>query len=159
MTGLQRYKSLWLAAALFLSAANAGCEEVWNPQRLEKGRLVFERRQVFVQVEIADTAEERAVGLMHREELAADAGMLFVFADEKIRGVWMKNTHIPLDILFISTSGEIVSWLEHVVPCVSDDCEVYYSAAPAGYMLEVNAGFVAHWSIEQGDKVSVFVRR
>ena len=159
MNGLQRHKPVWLMFVLFLSVTNAVSKEEQNSQRLETGQLIFERRQVSVRVEIADTAEERAQGLMHRQELAADAGMLFVFAGEAIRGVWMKNTPIPLDILFISTAGEIVSWLQHVSPCVVDDCEVYYSEVPAGYMLEVNAGFIAHWSIRRGDKVSVFVRR
>ena len=159
MTGLKRYKPVWLMFVLLLSVTNATGKEEQNSQRLETGRLVFERRQIAVQVEIANTAQKRAQGLMHRQELAADAGMLFVFAGEAIRGVWMKNTPIPLDILFISTAGEIVSWLQHVQPCVDDDCEVYYSAVPAAYMLEVNAGFIAHWSIKQGDKVFLVVRR
>ena len=148
-----------LAFCLILVTIGEGCKDAPNIERLATGQLNFERSQIVVQVEIADTEKKRAQGLMHRQELADDAGMLFVFAGEAIRGVWMKNTHIPLDILFLSAKGEIVSWLQHVSPCVADDCEVYHSAVPAGYMLEVNAGFIAHWSIRLGDKVSVFIQR
>ncbi|MGR9114652.1 MAG: DUF192 domain-containing protein, partial [Gammaproteobacteria bacterium] len=143
------------ALAVFLSAMNAGTVEARDSAQLETGLLIFDRGQVLVQVEVADTPETRALGLMHRDELAADSGMLFVFPEEKIHGVWMKNTHIPLDIIFLSAEGEIVSWLQNVPPCVVEDCEIYRSAAPSRYMLEVNAGFIKHWSIRQDDKVSI----
>ncbi|PKM13469.1 MAG: hypothetical protein CVV13_01455 [Gammaproteobacteria bacterium HGW-Gammaproteobacteria-3] len=137
-----------------MMAINA-CKDTRQPYRTAQTRLLFERQGIRLQVEVADTEKAWARGLMQREELAADAGMLFVFPDDAVRGVWMKNTLIPLDILFISATGEVVSWLQHVPPCVSDDCEAYYSSKPVRYMLEVNAGFIRRASIRRGDKIIV----
>ncbi len=97
-------------------------------------------------VEIADTIEERAFGLMHRTALEKNHGMLFVFEDMQQRIFWMKNTKIPLDIIFIDASGKIVDIKENFEPCVVDNCEKYYSK-PTMYALEVNAGFVEEHSI------------
>ena len=92
-----------------------------------------------------------ATGRIHRNQID-----LSVNDPDGIRGVWMKNTLIPLDILFLSADGKVLSFLQHVSPCSSGVCEVYYSESPARYMLELNAGFVRHWRIERGDKVSLF---
>lgn len=107
---------------------------------------------ISVFVEIADEIDEQAIGLMYRTELAWDSGMLFVFSDEKQRVFWMKNTKIPLDIIFVDESGMIVDIKENFEPCVVDDCEKYYSL-PALYALEVNAGFVAENEIGVGDSL------
>ena len=105
-----------------------------------------------VLVEIADSIDEQAIGLMYRTELAADHGMLFVFEQEEPRIFWMRNTKIPLDIIFVDASGTIVDTKENFEPCVVDDCEKYYSK-PALYALEVNAGFVAEKGIIVGDSI------
>ena len=152
MRALQHFK---LVSLLFgLLTAEAVSEGIPNKARPEQAQLLFDRAQANIRVEVVDTPEERAKGLMNREELAAGSGMLFVFPDDKVRGVWMKNTLIPLDILFMSADGRVLSLLQRVPPCKADDCDVYYSAAPARYMLEVNAGFIDHWAIEPGDKIT-----
>lgn len=92
-------------------------------------------------VEVADDASERARGLMFREHLAEDAGMLFVFAEEQPLAFWMKNTFIPLDILYIAANGSIVSWTT-MTPCEVEPCKSYPSLALAKYALEVPAGVV-----------------
>lgn len=148
-----------LTLGLLLLATDAVSEEIQNTERSELAQLVFDRLRHAIRVEIADTAEERARGLMYRKDLAADSGMLFVFPEEKIHGVWMKNTLIPLDILFMSAEGRVVSSLKNVLPCKVDACDIYRSEGPSRYMLEVNAGFIDHWAIQQGDKISVFVQR
>lgn len=103
--------------------------------------------QVSFFVEIADDAAERTTGLMFRETLAEDAGMLFVFEQEQSLAFWMKNTLIPLDILYFAANGEMVSWTT-MVPCTADPCETYPSAGPAQYALEVPAGVVQTQGIE-----------
>ncbi len=108
--------------------------------------------EVEIVVEIADSIDEQAFGLMHRTELAHDHGMLFVFEDEKQRIFWMKNTEIPLDILFIDQNRTIVDVKENFEQCISEDCEKYYSL-PAMYVLEVNAGFVEEYKIVLGNIV------
>ncbi len=107
-----------------------------------------------VQVEIADSAEEHAIGLMFRTELADNSGMLFVFDDMQQRGFWMKNTKIPLDIIFIDSEGVIVDIKENFQPCTTEECGRYYSK-PAQYALEVNAGFVAENSVEIGNIIII----
>jgi uncharacterized membrane protein (UPF0127 family) len=101
-------------------------------------------------VEIADDIDEQALGLMYRTAMEENHGMLFVFSDEKQRVFWMKNTKIPLDIIFVDTNGIIVDIKENFEPCIVSDCEKYYSK-PALYALEVNAGFVAEYEITVGD--------
>ncbi len=108
--------------------------------------------EIPITVEIADSIDEQAIGLMHRTELAEDHGMLFVFSDEKQRVFWMKNTKIPLDIIFVDSAGTIVDIKENFEPCVVDDCEKYYST-PAMYALEMNAGFVAEKGIALNDLI------
>ena len=104
-------------------------------------------------VEIADTAELREFGLMQRTTLNENAGMLFVYPDEDIRGVWMKNTLLALDVLFLSESGKIVSMLRNLQPCRQVPCSIYTSQYKARYMLEVNAGFIDRHAIKIGQDV------
>lgn len=104
-------------------------------------------------VEIADTAELREFGLMQRTTLDENAGMLFVYPDENIRGVWMKNTLLALDVLFLSESGKIVSMLRNLQPCRQAPCSIYTSQYKARYMLEVNAGFIDRRTIKIGQDV------
>lgn len=114
--------------------------------------LITATSEIPVSVEIADEMNEQTIGLMYRTELALDHGMLFLFSEEKQRVFWMKNTKIPLDIIFVDGSGRIVDIKENFEPCVVSDCEKYYSL-PALYALEVNAGFVAENKIGVGDSL------
>jgi len=104
-------------------------------------------------VEIADTRALREYGLMHREQLDENKGMLFVYPDQDLRGVWMKNTLLALDILFLSADHKIVSMLPNLTPCRRDPCPAFTSGVPAQYMLEVNAGFIDRHKIEIGQEV------
>jgi uncharacterized protein len=109
--------------------------------------------QVFV--EIADDPEESARGLMFREYLPWNSGMLFPFHDEQPRTFWMKNTFIPLDMIFIDRSSKIVDIRENVPPCTQDECPTYPSMEPAQFVLEVNAGFVQENGIMIGDQLGL----
>jgi uncharacterized membrane protein (UPF0127 family) len=108
--------------------------------------------EVSVHVEIARTRAELSRGLMWRTELDADAGMLFVFADSAPRSFWMKNTPLPLDILFIDERGSVVSVAASTSPYSEAPIR---SAGPARFVLEVNAGFAAKHGIGPGARVEI----
>ena len=105
-------------------------------------------------VELAVTPEEKAKGLMHREYLDENKGMLFIFEDEKAPSFWMKNTLIPLDMIFINSDNKIVDILV-AEPCKKDPCKSYTPKADAKYVLEVNAGFSERHNAKIGDEVSL----
>ncbi len=100
-------------------------------------------------VELATTPEEQAQGLMFREHLADDAGMLFIFSEPKVLSFWMKNTLLPLDIIFFDADGKFVSSAT-MTPCTEEPCQTYPSAGEAAYALEVNVGYVEKNSVGPG---------
>jgi YVTN family beta-propeller protein len=107
-------------------------------------------------VEVADDPDETMRGLMFRKHLAWNAGMLFAFPNEEPRTFWMKNTLIPLDMIFVDSNLKIVNIKENVPPCGQvDECPLYPSQEPAQYVLEVNAGFVQENGITIGDQLDV----
>lgn len=101
-------------------------------------------------VELATTPEAQAQGLMKRTAMAEDTGMLFVFDEEQERWFWMKDTYLPLDMLFIRSDGRISSIHEDAIP---GDLNSIYSGGPVMAVLEVNAGTVQRLSIQPGDIV------
>jgi uncharacterized protein len=109
-------------------------------------------------VELADNEAERERGLMFRKELPEGQGMLFDFHREQQVGFWMKNTLIPLDMIFIAGDGRIVS-IAHSAKPLSED--VIYSKAPVRAVLEVIGGTARRLGIEPGDRVAkpIFNRR
>ncbi len=104
------------------------------------------------QIEIADTPEAREKGLMFRESMPLDQGMLFVFDREAPVAFWMKNTLIPLDMLFIRADGTIIN----IYPMARPHDETPIPArAPVRYVLEINGGVAAMLGIRAGDKVTL----
>jgi len=103
-------------------------------------------------IEVADTPELRERGLMFRRELAADSGMLFIHDDMYPIAYWMKNTYIPLDILYFDDQKKLVSAQLNVLPCGEQaQCPIYPSAGPAQYVLEINAGLAESLKLKPGD--------
>lgn len=102
-------------------------------------------------VEFADTPERRAVGLMHRQSMAADHGMLFDFKVDAPVAMWMRNTRIPLDMLFIARNGRIVNIAERAVPFSETTIP---SKGPVRAVLELNGGTAARLGIKAGDHVT-----
>ena len=110
-----------------------------------------------VDVETAVTSEQKAEGLMFRESLPENQGMLFIFNQEEYRSFWMKDTSIPLDIIFIDSEGFIVN-IEEADPepgVTGYELENYTSEEPVKYVLEVNQGFSEDNGIEEGDQVLI----
>jgi len=105
-------------------------------------------------VEIADSAEAQHRGLMYRESLAADRGMLFVYPDAALRSFWMKNTRIPLDILYFDTDYRLVSVIHSAPPCLDDPCPDYPSQRPTRYVLELNGGTAIRLGVRLGDRLT-----
>lgn len=102
-------------------------------------------------IEIADDDAERARGLMFRDAMDADHGMLFIHEAQGPLAYWMKNTRIPLDILYFDDAHKLVSMQRDVPPCsLGDQCPPYPSAAPARYVLELNAGEAQKLKLETG---------
>jgi uncharacterized membrane protein (UPF0127 family) len=102
-----------------------------------------------ISVEIADTRGLRERGLMNRDSLPADYGMLFVYPDEMIRSFWMRNTRIPLDIAFIDRNGSIIN-IEQMQAQTDDNT---LSAGPAMYALEMNLGWFEAHDVGPGDRL------
>ena len=107
-------------------------------------------REVVFQVEIADTPAKREMGLQYRRELASDHGMIFLFAAESPQTFWMKNTPIPLDMVFINREHKIVGVVEQAVPFSLDSRSV---GVPSQFVLEINGGLAKKLGIETGDSV------
>jgi uncharacterized protein len=102
-------------------------------------------------VELATSPEQMTQGLMFRQSLAPDAGMLFDYQTPSMATMWMKNTLIPLDMLFVDVKGHIVNIHERAVP---GSLDVIAAAAPVRAVIELNGGTAARLGIRPGDRVS-----
>lgn len=107
------------------------------------------------EVELAVTREERGQGLMHRGALAPNQGMLFVYPGPQIVSFWMKQTLIPLDILFFDREGRLVQFFEDVQPCRVSPCKTYTNTEPAQYVLELPAGSAKNIRLTVGNSFEI----
>ncbi|MDO8736229.1 MAG: DUF192 domain-containing protein [Thermoleophilia bacterium] len=149
-----------MLAAVLLIGWNSGCgnstdgtspaSAISSAESLD-ARVIFhasDGHEAELKVEVARTEEERATGLMNREELDADSGMIFVW-DKPVRGgFWMKDTYIPLSIAFIAEGGAIVDIQE----MKAQDPTVHVSKKPYIYAVEANKAWFADHGIKIGDR-------
>ena len=119
-------------------------------QAQPKVKIETAQGEVSFQVEVAATSEKREVGLMYRRELPADRGMLFIFPAERVNSFWMKNTPIPLDMIFIGHERKIVGIVHETVPFSLDGRSV---SVPSQYVLEINGGLSRRYGFKAGDGV------
>lgn len=103
-----------------------------------------------VRVEIAENEVSRTQGLMGRQTMAEDQGMLFIFPTEEYRSFWMANTPLPLDIIYVNAAREVVTIQRNTVPYSEESVP---STRPATYVVEVNAGYADRHGIAEGDRV------
>jgi uncharacterized membrane protein (UPF0127 family) len=108
--------------------------------------------EVAVRVRVARTEGQRRRGLMYVQSLPPDDGMLFVFQEDEVQGFWMKNTLIPLDMIFISKDLEVVGVVENAEPMTTEERGV---DAESRYVLEVNGGYARAKGIGPGTKVEL----
>lgn len=134
-------RQVTIAIAMFLCASCFSAE----PQVELKG-------QRFI-VELATTPEDQALGLMFRDSMADNHGMLFLFPSAATRSFWMKNTRIPLDIFYFDENLKLVSVAQNASPCRVEQCPLYPSAGPARYVLELNAGKALELDARPGDEL------
>lgn len=106
------------------------------------------------EVEVSDNVMERTQGLMFRNSLDENKGMLFIFPEPGIYGFWMKNTLIPLDIIWINSNLEVVYISKNTQPC-QDTCNSIILDKESLYVLEINANLTDKYSIKVGDKVEI----
>ena len=106
------------------------------------------------EVEVAADEASRTRGLMFRDAMADDHGMLFVFEREQPLAFWMKNTRIPLDILYFDDELRLVS-ISSAPPCTTPQCPSYPSAGPARFTLELNVGTARKLGVATGDVLEI----
>ena len=104
-----------------------------------------------IDIELAQNESQRQLGLMYRDTLAENQGMLFVFDNEEARAFWMKNTILSLDMIFVNAHNEIVTIHKYTTPYSE---ETYESTGPAKYVIEVNAGYADKRKISVGEHIS-----
>ena len=125
---------------------------------IAEGPYVKLKGQRFL-VELAETQEKQALGLMFRDSMPQDHGMLFIFPGETRRSFWMKNTRMPLDIFYFDSNLALVSVSENTPPCRTRQCPAYPSDGPAKYVLELNAGKAAELGVKSGDVLELHLDR
>ncbi len=143
-----------IPVAFLLPLLTAGVLASAAQSRLPRGRAVFPDATT-VSIDIADTEPVRERGLMFREHLAPNEGMIFVFPGSGYYPFWMKNTLIPLDMLWLDAHGRIVSIARSVPPCKADPCPSYPPDANAWYVIEVTSGFSRQHGLKVGDVVKL----
>ena len=148
----------WMLISGLLISCGDNTQE---PQEVETAEIVFEKEGELyllkagdtikqIDIEVASTSYEQETGLMYRDSMEDDQGMLFIYSSAAPRSFYMKNTRIPLDILFYGSDSTLVSYKENATPY--DETSIP-SNAPAQFILELNAGKIQEWGIETGDKM------
>ena len=112
-----------------------------------------------IMVEVADSPSQRLKGLMFRESIPEDYGMLFVFDAEQVQAMWMKNTLIHLDIIFLNRHRQVIDIYHDVPPCRSDPCETYVSSSPAKFALELKGNRAGQLKLKIGDTLFFILNR
>lgn len=150
----------WLLGFILL-ALLAGCSLLWSPDSESResaqtlpvtAELVL--GETVIELEVARTPEEQAQGLMFRSQLPPDRGMLFDFDSPRVARFWMKNTLIPLDMIFLR-QGEIKAVLPQIPPCRLDPCPVYGPWDEVDQVLELGAGEAARLGLEPGARLQI----
>lgn len=146
---MRKKTSLFFLAWLVMMGLLSSC----NSEDLREVEIFSSRDGALIhkfKVEIADDPGERTLGLMYRKELGPDRGMLFIFPEEVTGSFWMKNTLIPLDIIFIGSDRKIISIAARAAPQTTTSRE---PGGPYRYVLEINGGRAAKLGIASGDTV------
>ncbi|MUP46746.1 DUF192 domain-containing protein [Gramella sp. BOM4] len=157
--GYSTLLTLALTCGLFFTS----CEDEKKPEEIETEEISFTKEGelylikasgdtiVELDIELAETAYEHQTGLMYREGMENDQGMLFVYNDERVRSFYMKNTYFSLDILYFAGDSTFVSSQVNTTPL---DETSLPSEGSTQFVLEVNGGLSSDWDLGEGDKIS-----
>ena len=146
----RRLRGTAVMAAAFLAA---GVLAFCRAPEQDRFVRVFFADGSSITAELAVTDEERALGLMFREKVRPDQGMLFVFDEEGVHPFWMKNTLVPLDILWLGPDRRIIHIAADVPPCKAEPCPTYGPDRPASFLLELKAGGARARGLKPGDRL------
>ena len=139
---------LWTACG---AAGNPGkTAAAPSPTPTPAGSTVEMPSGAVYRVEVARTPEEQAQGLMYRESLAPRAGMIFLFGEPAVHKFWMKNTMIPLDMIWMDGTGKVVFVSANTPPCQADPCPSYGPDAPIASVLEIAGGMAEKEAVKPG---------
>ena len=142
------YSVLFITMVVLLTCVD--CLPAKTLQTDSKSFAIINTQKVFLAV--ADTEEKRTRGLMYIDSLKENQGMVFLFSGKDYRYFWMKNTEIPLDIVFINNNK--ITYIQHDLPiCRQDKCPIYDSKSKADKVIELKGGFCKKYNIKIGDKV------
>ncbi len=144
----------WSFSALLVLASLIGCDSSASAPSTAPAALRTTTMQIGSQnftLEVADTDSNREFGLMKRDSMPGDHGMIFVFSSDQPRGFWMKNTRIPLDIIFVRSDGTVVS----IHTMRAYDLTPTNSKGAARYAIELNAGAATQAGVKPGDKLHI----
>lgn len=135
-------------------------KNIREPQFKKEGELEFIRKNLKepvkkIDIELAENDDERSQGLMYRRSMDDSKGMLFIFPQEEPQSFWMKNTVIPLDIIYVNSKMEIVKIFKNTVPFSEKSLP---SEKPATYVVEVIGGYTDKYGIKEGDLIN-FVKK
>lgn len=107
-----------------------------------------------IQLEVAQTPQQQATGLMYRPSLASDRGMLFPFQQPRFASFWMKNVVIPLDMVFLY-QGKVVAIENSAPPCATEPCPTYGPQAPVDQVIELRGGRASELGLKVGDRIKI----
>ncbi len=138
----------WFLILIFFQIINLNAQEI----NFEKSIVIVKTKsnEYFFNVEIAKTNEQRSLGLMNRKILNQNNGMIFIYPKSQIVKMWMKNTYIPLDMIFIKQNGEIDTIIKMTKPL---ELKPIGPNKPIKAVLEINGGLTTYLNIQKGDKV------
>lgn len=151
------------AVSLFISLSFSACNEEKKDKTIETEPITFTKEGELylikasgdtiskLDIEFAESEYEHQTRLMYREDMKDSQGMLFLYDSESIRNFYMKNTYIPLDIIYYDSDSSLVSIQKNAQPM---EQSTLTSEGPAQYVLEVNAGLSDEWQLEKNDKIS-----
>ena len=140
------------AAVFFFAFTLISALSLW----ITSGVMVRFENGAKVNVEVVKEPLEITTGLMFRDKLGTDKGMLFSYGYDDRHTIWMKNMKFPIDILWIDSNNRVVHVAENVEPCVKEPCPVYIPSADSRYVLEVNANFAEVNEIIPGQEVVIY---
>jgi uncharacterized membrane protein (UPF0127 family) len=152
VTGVQL--AIIVCAGLVITACTQPTSTPPAPPPQNAGPRIVFRDGFVVHVEIAADDPTREQGLMYRDQLAPDRGMIFIFPSSGLYPFWMKNTLIPLDMIWIDDAKRIAHVATGVPPCKADPCPSYSPGASARYVLEVAAGVATQHHLTAGSALN-----